>query len=88
MVGPLDLADFERLLPGGASLTRLRDWVRHYAGMALDWDINLQLKRAAVPPLALGRARLGWNSWLHSAAPQDDACQVIFHPRHGATDPV
>lgn len=88
VVGPLDFADYQRLLPGGASFARLRDWVRNYAGMAYDWDINLQLARKEVPPLALGRARVGWSSWLHSAAPQSDARQVIFHPRHGISHGV
>lgn len=83
-IGPLDLPDYQRLLPDGASFARLRDLVRNYAGMAYDWDINLQLKRDAVPPLALGKARAGWTSWLHSSTPRADARQVIFHPRQGA----
>ncbi|WP_332876512.1 type VI secretion system baseplate subunit TssG [Massilia sp. S19_KUP03_FR1] len=82
VIGPLDLLDYQRLLPGGASFARLRDWVRNYAGMAYEWDIKLQLKRAAVPPLKLGQARTGWTSWLHSAAPRADACQAVFHPHH------
>lgn len=82
VIGPVDLPDYQRLLPGGASFARLRDWVRNYAGMACDWDINLQLKRAAVPSLKLGQARVGWTSWLHSAAPRQDARQVFFHPSH------
>ena len=82
VIGPVDLPDYLRLLPGGASFARLRDWVRNYAGLAYDWDINLQLRRAAVPPLKLGQARTGWTSWLHSAAPTADACQAVFHPSH------
>lgn len=84
VIGPLDLADYRRLLPGGESFVRLRDWVRLYAGLACDWDINLQLKREAIPPLVLGQARAGWTSWLHGAAPRADARQAVFHPRHGA----
>jgi type VI secretion system protein ImpH len=82
VIGPVELADYQRLLPGGDSFERLRAWVRNYAGMAYDWDINLQLKRAAVPPLALGRARVGWTSWLHSRPARTDARQVVFHPQH------
>lgn len=89
VVGPLELDDYQRMLPGGDSYRRLRDWVRNYAGMAFDWDINVQLKRAAVPPLGLGRsARLGWTSWLHSAEPRQDARQVILHPQHSHTQPA
>jgi type VI secretion system protein ImpH len=82
VVGPLELDDYQRMLPGGPSFERLRAWVRNYAGLAYDWDINLQLKRQAVPPLALGQARMGWTSWLHSRAPSQDARQAVFHPQH------
>lgn len=89
VVGPLELDDYQRMLPGGESYRRLRDWVRNYAGLAYDWDINVQLKRAAVPPLRLAcSARLGWTSWLHSAAPRQDARQLVLHPQHSATRPV
>jgi type VI secretion system protein ImpH len=89
VVGPLKLADYQRMLPGGDSFLRLRDWVRNYAGMAYDWEINVQLQRASVPPLALGRsARLGWTSWLHAAAPVDDARQLVLHPhQHSRSTP-
>ena len=91
VVGPLELDDYRRMLPGGDSFRRLRDWVRNYAGMAYEWDINVQLKRAAVPPLALGAtagqgARLGWTSWLHAGAPARDARQLVLHARHTNTN--
>jgi type VI secretion system protein ImpH len=85
VIGPVDLDDYQRMLPGGASVERLRAWVRSYAGLACDWDIKLRLKRDAVPPLALGKARMGLTSWLHGAAPHHDAHydahHAIFHPR-------
>jgi len=89
VVGPLELADYQRLLPGGDSYTRLRAWVRNYAGLAYDWDINLQLKQQEVPELRLGKqSRLGWTSWLHSRAPHSDARQVVLKsqqlPKHPA----
>lgn len=88
VLGPLDLDDYRRLLPGGASLPRLRDWVRNYAGLAWEWDVNLHLKHTAVPPLALGRsARLGWTTWLHAAAPRADARQLVLRPARHATPP-
>jgi type VI secretion system protein ImpH len=85
VVGPLDMDDYQRMLPGGDSFRRLRDWVRNYAGMAYDWDINLQLKRAEIPQLALGAARVGWTSWLHSREPRQDARQVVLHPQPSLT---
>ena len=59
-IGPLSLADYERLLPGGGSLERLRAIVRNYVGDILDWDVNLILKGDEVPRASLGgTTRLG-----------------------------
>jgi type VI secretion system protein ImpH len=80
--GPLNMDDYLRLMPATPGCERLRDWVRHYAGLALDWDVSVHLKREAVPALALGRARLGWTGWLLSSAAQRDA-QAIFYPNCG-----
>lgn len=80
-IGPLDFAQLERLLPGGDSLCRLRDWVRSYAGLTLSWDLNLILKREQVPGLRLGRqSRLGWTSWLSSRPPLEDDQQLVLNP--------
>jgi type VI secretion system protein ImpH len=65
IMGPLSLVDYERLLPGGDSLERLAAIVRNYIGDELQWDLNLVLKKAEVPPLQLGvQGRLGWTTWL------------------------
>lgn len=63
--GPLRLAQYLRLLPGGQSFHRLIPIVRNYAGDTLAWDVNLHLRAEEVPPIRLGRAgRLGWTTWL------------------------
>jgi len=77
VIGPLRLAEYQRFLPNGASLTRLAAWVRNYIGDELIWDVNLILRKDEVPPLQLGSEinRLGWTSWLTSqpmAADADD----------------
>lgn len=71
--GPLSLADYLRLLPGGTSFHRLIPIVRNYAGDTLVWDVNLILRREEVPPMRLGQqGRLGWTTWLMPRnAPQD-----------------
>jgi type VI secretion system protein ImpH len=80
VIGPLDYEDYQRMLPGGASMTRLLAWVRNYAGLVLDWDVRLVLKQEQVPRLALGQRRLGWTSFLSSApAPRDDD-QLLINP--------
>ena len=65
VMGPLDLADYRRLLPGGRSFHRLIPIVRNYVGDTLIWDVNLILRREQVPPIRLGReGQLGWTTWL------------------------
>jgi type VI secretion system protein ImpH len=74
-IGPLPLADFERLLPGGAALGRLQSIVRNYVGDTLDWDINLILAGNDVPRASLGgTTRLGHTSWI-GARPDPDAAR-------------
>lgn len=85
LIGPLDLAQTRRLLPGGDSLQRVQDWVRQYVGLALDWDVNLIVKKEQLPGLRLGSAPLGWTSWLSSQAPEQDDRQLLINPRLSIT---
>ena len=72
-IGPLPLADYQRLLPGGESLERLRSVVRNYVGDTLDWDINLILAGDEVPRASLGgTTKLGHTSWIGSRQDMDD----------------
>ncbi len=71
-IGPLSLVDYERLLPGGESLGRLRAIVRTYIGDQLDWDVNLILAGDSVPRSQLGgMTRLGHTSWIRSRPDPD-----------------
>ncbi len=77
--GPLDLSDYLRLLPGGASFRRLIPIVRNYVGDTLVWDVNLVLDRGQMPPLQLGRgARLGWTTWLTPESAVSDAADLFL----------
>lgn len=69
VLGPLDRAQFQRMLPGGASLGTLTDLVRHYAGDELRWDLRLFLEEKVDEPCRLGRSRLGWTAWLGRPGP-------------------
>ena len=80
VIGPLGYDDYERMLPGGASMTRLVDWVKNYAGTVLDWDVRLVLRQSAVPPLKLGARRLGWTTYLASGPAARDARQLLINP--------
>jgi type VI secretion system protein ImpH len=77
VIGPMGYADYCRFTPGGDSLKRLLAWVRTYAGLAMDWDVRLILKKEEVPELRLGGAtRLGWSTWPMSATPRRDPDQL------------
>lgn len=77
IIGPLSLTDYERLLPGGDSLKRLAAIVRNYIGDELEWDLNLVLKKEAVPDLRLGmQGRLGWTTWLMERRLDKDAADL------------
>ena len=77
--GPLTLAEYERLLPGGLSFHRLVPIVRNYAGDALVWDVSLILKREEVPAIRLGRqGRLGWTTWLMPRNAPEDAADLFL----------
>jgi len=81
VIGPVDYADYQRFMPGGESLARLSAWVRTYVGLNLDWDVRLVLKKEQRPPLRLdGATRMGWSTWLASAAAPNDPDQMVIHP--------
>jgi type VI secretion system protein ImpH len=81
VVGPLQLADYERMLPGGESLDRLVSVVRGYAGDEWIWDARLVLCREDVPPLQLGGpARLGLTTWLSGEKLDRDPADLFLNP--------
>lgn len=85
LVGPLTLPEYKRLLPGMGSLERLEAIVRNYAGDALDWDVNLILRAADVPRVALGgaNAALGHTTWVGLRRDAgSDADDLYLSPPH------
>lgn len=80
-LGPMGLADYERLLPSGDSFGRLRHWVLNYIGEVFFWDVQLVLKAAEVPQTQLGRTgRLGWTTWLRDTPFAKDSDDLILVP--------
>jgi type VI secretion system protein ImpH len=85
IIGPLPMADYERLLPGGEGLERLTALVRNYMGDALEWDVNLILAGDDVPRARLGgQTRLGHTSWVKTRddgdGPRPDAADLYVYP--------
>ena len=81
IMGPLDLEDYDRLLPGRDGLKRLIAVVRNYIGDELNWDLNLILKKEQVPPLRLGgEGQLGWTTWMTSEPLPEDGDDLMLNP--------
>jgi type VI secretion system protein ImpH len=77
--GPLSLADYERLLPGGLSFHRLIPIVRNYVDDVSIWDVNLILQRDEIPAVRLGeQGRLGWTTWLLPRSARTDAADLFL----------
>ncbi len=72
-IGPLSRQQFEDLLPSGRGYSAMTKLIRFCAGISLDVQIQLVLKKAEVPACVLrtdGRGgRLGWSSWLRAQEP-------------------
>ncbi|MGF1446252.1 MAG: type VI secretion system baseplate subunit TssG [Pikeienuella sp.] len=85
-IGPLTLDAYNRLLPGGESLRRLRAIVANYIGEELDWEVALVLEAAEVPALELGRqGRLGWTTWIGTRPDETDADDLMLMPQDAPT---
>jgi type VI secretion system protein ImpH len=83
-VGPVDYAQFRRLMPGGDSLLSLGQLTRTYVGPELAFDVQPILRADQVPRCCLGGhpatgARLGWNTWLYHRPFTHDADDAVFH---------
>lgn len=64
-LGPMALADYERLLPGGGWHRRLIEWVREYASEEYGVHATASVNAREVPRAVLGGGvRLGWTTWL------------------------
>lgn len=78
-LGPMALADYERLLPRTDSFRRLIDWVHCYIGDELVWDVVLVLGAEDVPKTRLGSyGRLGWTTWLVGEQFDDDVDDLVI----------
>lgn len=88
--GPLTLSAYRELLPGTDAHIRLLRLLRFYAGVELDFEIELILDKAEIPPPQLGQAgalslgRLGWLT--PSNRPADSHGHTVFEITYdGAT---
>jgi type VI secretion system protein ImpH len=70
-LGPLTERQYLGFLPGGTAYQPLRELARFSCGIHLEIEVQLSLRREAVPRCELGEVgltgpRLGWFSWIKS----------------------
>ncbi|MBX5230610.1 type VI secretion system baseplate subunit TssG [Rhizobium sp. NLR9b] len=81
VIGPVSLAQYERLLPGACDLETFTAIIRNYLGDELDWEVTLVLTQNEVPKVLLGHTgRLGWTSWMGERCPPRDAADLTMMP--------
>ncbi|WP_246763177.1 MULTISPECIES: type VI secretion system baseplate subunit TssG [Rhizobium] len=81
VIGPLGLAQYERLLPGARDLETFATIIRNYLSDELDWELNLVLDHKEVPKVLLGHSgRLGWTSWVGKRRILHDAADLTLTP--------
>ncbi|QGZ64376.1 type VI secretion system baseplate subunit TssG [Paraburkholderia acidisoli] len=81
VIGPLDIEPYQRLMPQGADLLKLRDLVRAFVGVEYGWELQLTLKHQAATPTLLGETqKLGWTSWLGDSPQSQTIHGMCFNP--------
>lgn len=81
-IGPMPLAEYQKMLPGSGALARLAAIVRNYVGDALDWDVNLVLSSGEIPAAKLGEnTRLGHVCWMGGREDGADADDLFLERR-------
>ncbi len=71
-IGPISLQRYDDFLPGGNAHASLRAITKFFSNGCVDFEAQLVLARAEVPPVELDfnaphPARLGWVSWAKTA---------------------
>jgi type VI secretion system protein ImpH len=85
-VGPMRFAKFSAFLPPGPLFQPVSELVRLVTGMEYDFDFQLVLQAAEVPPCVLSsnskeKPMLGWTTWLKTQPFEQDDPQVILNSR-------
>jgi type VI secretion system protein ImpH len=83
VIGPLTFKQFVEFIPCGNGFLPVVELTRFFIGLTLDFDIQLVLKAAEVPPCSLKSAgseafRLGWSSWLQTKQASRDMSDAVL----------
>lgn len=82
-LGPMSLERFRAFLPNGSAHRSLRSIVRFMAGLEIDHDLQLFLRKQEVPGTvlttrAVRKPMLGWTSFLRTIPVKADDGQVVL----------
>ncbi len=83
--GPLRFDKFVAFLPNGSAFKPATELIQFFAGMELDFDIQLVLQKAQVPFCKLStkaNSALGWTTWLRTKPFRADDSQVVLRTGH------
>ncbi|ACR27593.1 type VI secretion system baseplate subunit TssG [Burkholderia glumae] len=79
VVGPLSKRDYEAFLPGGDCAVALERMLTLVAGVTLEYEVRLVLKRAEVGPTILNNGgRLGWDAFLCTQEARHDRADARY----------
>ncbi|AFT89635.1 type VI secretion system protein ImpH [Paraburkholderia phenoliruptrix BR3459a] len=79
VIGPLDKADYEAFLPGADRAVALERMLTLLAGVTLEYEVSLVLRREAVGPTLLSQgARLGWDAFLSTRDAERDRTDARY----------
>ena len=78
---------FMTFAPGTAKMRALQETIRAYAGMELDFEINLSVRKEEIPPIQLTHQRsvmglLGWNTRLPGRQDASERISVRVSARY------
>jgi type VI secretion system protein ImpH len=82
-IGPLTMERYTDFLPEGSAYAAMRAITRFFSNDCLDFEVQLVLDRAEVPPIKLDLnderpARLGWVSWAKTKPLSRDPDDAIL----------
>lgn len=82
-IGPIDVADLRRYLPGGSLMRPLCEAATAYTGSEIDFEIEIRVDTTTLVPTRLGfdrdsSSRLGRNCWLVSRPQAAGGSAVVF----------
>ncbi|VVU54041.1 type VI secretion protein [Burkholderia anthina] len=81
VIGPLDLDQYQRLMPHGADFHALVEWINTFVGYEYAWEVKLLLRPEAAPPACLGQPqRLGYALWLGESTSEQPVVGMVFDP--------